>query len=127
MYIGEAAKTSGATVKAIRLYEKLGLLANVERENSYRVYTEKDILLIKFIKLAQTVGFKLSELKEIIYQKEGVLSWDKIRSELDSKANEIDKEICRLENNKAQLERYNEDIAICLKNNKNCVFPEIMK
>lgn len=125
MYIGDASKASGATVKAIRLYEKLGLLVDVERENTYRVYSAEDILLIKFIKLAQSVGFKLSELKEVIYPKEGELSWDKMRKELDKKVNEIDKEITRLKNNKVMLEIYNREIAICLKNNEDCVFPVI--
>ena len=89
MYIGEASKISGATVKAIRLYEKLGLLPNIARVNSYRVFTKEDILLIKFIKIAQKVDFKLSELKEIIYPVEGTVNWEKIREAIDLKEKNI--------------------------------------
>ncbi|MBL4710962.1 MAG: MerR family transcriptional regulator [Gammaproteobacteria bacterium] len=78
MYIGQASKKSGATAKAIRLYEELGLLSNIPRQNSYRVFTEEDILLIKFIKIAQTFDFKLSELKEIIYPEGDLTNWDNI-------------------------------------------------
>ncbi|MDH5732140.1 MAG: MerR family transcriptional regulator [Gammaproteobacteria bacterium] len=125
MYIGEASKLSGATIKAIRLYEKLGLLPNVARENSYRVFTDEDILLIKFIKIAQNVGFKLSELKQIIYPKDGMVSWEDIRHEIDSKANNIAKEIIRLQNDKKQLSNYKNEITECLKNYQDCIFPHI--
>ncbi len=82
MYIGEASKKSDATVKAIRLYEQLGLLLNISRENSYRVFTEEDVLLIKFIKIAQTFDFKLSELKDIIYPQGNLADWENIRNPL---------------------------------------------
>jgi len=123
MYIGEASKASGATVKAIRLYEKLGLLPAIARVNSYRVFTEEDILLIKFIKLAQKVDFKLSELKEIIVPKDGAISWERIRKEIDTKEADIAKDILRLQNNKKQLNIYNQEILKCLVKNEDCIFP----
>ena len=125
MYIGEASKVSGATVKAIRLYEKLGLLPNIARVNSYRIFTEEDILLIKFIKIAQKVDFKLSELKEIIYPVEETVNWEKIREAIDLKEKNISDEILRLQKNKKQLGSYSEEIVNCLLKNENCVFPQI--
>ena len=66
MYIGKLAELTGATRKAIRLYESLGLIPVPNRKGKYRVYTDKDVLLIKLIRRAQTVGFNLAELKELV-------------------------------------------------------------
>ena len=127
MYIGEASKVSGATIKAIRLYEELGLLPNIVRENSYRVYSEEDILIIKFIKLAQKYDFKLSELKEIIYPKEATISWERIRHEINAKEDDIVNEIIRLQDNKKQLSNYSDEIHKCLLDNEGCLFPNTAK
>lgn len=123
MYIGQASKKSGATVKAIRLYEQLGLLQNIPRENSYRVFTGEDILLIKFIKIAQALDFKLSELKEIIYSKGKPANWENIKEAIILKEKKITNEILRLQENKKQLQNYHQEIEQCLLDNINCVFP----
>ena len=66
MYIGKLAELTGATRKAIRLYESLGLIPAPDRKGKYRVYSDKDVVLIKMIRRAQAVGFNLAELKEIV-------------------------------------------------------------
>jgi len=96
MFIGEVSKISGATVKAIRLYEKLGLLANIPRENSYRIFTEEHVLLIKFIKIAQRFDFKLLELKHIIHSDGELADWQNIEKAIALKESLITKEIIRL-------------------------------
>jgi MerR family transcriptional regulator, copper efflux regulator len=47
MLIGEVAKRTGASLKAIRLYESLGLLGRVRRKGSYRVYSEENVRQIR--------------------------------------------------------------------------------
>jgi len=69
MYIGDVAEQTGATRKAIRLYESLGLIPTPDRKGTYRVYSDKHVVLIKMIRRAQTVGFSLTELKEIVAAK----------------------------------------------------------
>ena len=65
MYIGELAALTGATPKAIRHYEKLGLLPVAKRKGNYRIYEAIDVQSVKMIRLAQAVGFSLSELLEL--------------------------------------------------------------
>ncbi|WP_342371083.1 MerR family transcriptional regulator [Acinetobacter sp. D009] len=65
MYIGELAALTGATPKAIRHYEKLGLLPVAKRKGNYRIYEEIDVQSVKMIRLAQAVGFSLSELYDL--------------------------------------------------------------
>lgn len=127
MYIGEASKKSGATVKAIRLYEELGLLSNILRENSYRVFTEEDILIIKFIKIAQTYDFKLSELKDIIYPKGNLTNWENIRDVLFLKEQKMTKEILKFQENIGELENYRREIKKCLSDHSDCQFPQVQK
>jgi len=69
MYIGEVSKQTGASPKAIRLYEKLGLIASPERKNKYRYFSEQHVGAIKIIKKSQQLGFKLSEIKKIMSDK----------------------------------------------------------
>ncbi len=71
MYIGKLAELTGATPKAIRLYESLGLIPTPSRKGKYRIYADKDVVLINMIRRAQAVGFNLAELKELVALKAG--------------------------------------------------------
>ncbi|WP_156899698.1 MerR family transcriptional regulator [Marinobacterium litorale] len=62
MYIGELCKRTGASRKAIYLYEQLGLIPTPPRQGSYRVYSTDMVELVKTIRCAQSLGFKLKEL-----------------------------------------------------------------
>lgn len=66
MYIGELAKKSGASRKAIYLYEQLGLIQKPVRKSNYRVYPALVVDQIQTIRCAQSVGFKLKELVETL-------------------------------------------------------------
>jgi len=65
MYIGKLAKLSGATPKAIRLYESIGLIPTPARLGRYRIYTNEDVSLVHMIRRAQAVGFSLADLKDL--------------------------------------------------------------
>ncbi len=66
LYIGQLAELTGATRKAIRHYEAVGLLPTPARRGSYRVYTGRDVFLVHVIKHAQSYGFSLSDLRELV-------------------------------------------------------------
>lgn len=67
MRIGELAERLGVTTKAIRFYERIGLLPDPSRTPSgYRSYEEVDAERLVFIKTAQRLGLSLDEIKEII-------------------------------------------------------------
>lgn len=65
MYIGKLAELTGATRKAIRHYESIGLIPSPQRKGNYRIYTMLDVHLVKMIRRAQSVGFSLAELNEL--------------------------------------------------------------
>lgn len=66
MYIGQLSKLSGASRKAIYLYENLKLIPTPARQGTYRVYAPEVVGLIQIIRCAQSLGFKLSELAEAL-------------------------------------------------------------
>lgn len=67
LFIGDLSKRTDVPVKTIRYYEDLGLLDKPKRTGSdYRVYSQKDVDKLLFIKKAKELGLKLSEIKKII-------------------------------------------------------------
>ena len=64
--IGKVAAITGASPKAIRHYESLGLMPSPQRRGKYRVYSERDVFLVHVLKHAQTLGFRLNEMKGFV-------------------------------------------------------------
>src|SRR2546427_6950210 len=67
LLIGEVAKRSGASRKALRLYEAAGILPAPRRTQSgYRVYSSEALDLLAFVRQAQRLGVTLDEIREIV-------------------------------------------------------------
>ena len=67
MRIGELAKRSGASVQAIRFYERRRLIRTPRRTPAgYRIYTEKDLETVTVIKKLRRFGFKLAEIRRVL-------------------------------------------------------------
>lgn len=67
MDIGRASKASGVSVKMIRHYEEIGLLPKVARTYAnYRIYSQNDVHMLRFIKRARTLGFSMEDIKELV-------------------------------------------------------------
>tara|TARA_R110002124_G_scaffold266813_2_gene433819 strand:- start:8546 stop:8953 length:408 start_codon:yes stop_codon:yes gene_type:complete len=65
--IGLLAKESGVRIDTIRYYEQLGLVKPDSRsEAGYRLYGPESITLVKFIRRAKDLGFKLAEIKTLL-------------------------------------------------------------
>ncbi len=66
--IGKVAKETGLSVKAIRFYEKIGLIPAPERtlSSGYRLYTEKDLRRLRLVQRAKLLGLKLWQIKDIV-------------------------------------------------------------
>ena len=65
--IGQLAKKAQVNVETVRYYERRGLLPEPPRRQSgYRQYSENDVSRLLFIKRAQTLGFTLKEILELL-------------------------------------------------------------
>ncbi|MBW3504513.1 MULTISPECIES: MerR family transcriptional regulator [unclassified Pseudomonas] len=66
MKIGELEARSGASRHTLRYYEQIGLISPQRRTNNYRDYTAQTLQDLDFIKRAQSMGFSLGEIGEIL-------------------------------------------------------------
>ena len=67
LLIGDVAERTGLSAPTIRYYESIGLLAAPPRSaTGYRRYTETTVEELRFIKKAQSLGFSLDEIGEIL-------------------------------------------------------------
>ncbi|MGY3255101.1 transcriptional regulator, MerR family [Pseudomonas sp. NFIX51] len=66
MKIGELEARSGASRHTLRYYEQIGLISPLRQTNNYRVYTMQTLQDLDFIQRAQSMGFSLGEIGEIL-------------------------------------------------------------
>lgn len=66
MRIGELEARSGASRHTLRYYEQIGLISPQRRTNNYRVYDTQTLQDLDFIQRAQSMGFSLGEIGEIL-------------------------------------------------------------
>lgn len=119
MYIGELAKLSGASIKAIRHYESLGLLAKVKRVGVYRVYSDIKLGQVKLIKQAQLLGFRLSELLPVLMGVNAEPDWHQLITKIEQKQGSIKEEIKRMRSMDQQLQLIHQEIEVCLRNQQS--------
>jgi len=64
MTVGQLAKKMGITVRALHHYDKQGLLSpSGESEGGYRLYSDKDIVILHQILAMKHLGFSLEDIK----------------------------------------------------------------
>lgn len=101
MLINELARKTGLSAHGIRFYEKEGLLGEgyIRRsENNYRHYTDAAVERVTTIRLLQTAGFTLAEIREHLATWDaGTLSDDAMIDILRQKRDEIDRKISELQ------------------------------
>jgi MerR family transcriptional regulator, copper efflux regulator len=65
--VGELARRTGKTTRAIHLYEELGLLAPAVRsKGGFRLYSPRAVARLEWIQKLQDMGFSLTEIKAFL-------------------------------------------------------------
>lgn len=65
--IGRAADITGLSAKMIRHYESLGIIPKANRTvGDYRVYSGKDLHILRFVKRARSLGFSMKEISGLL-------------------------------------------------------------
>jgi MerR family transcriptional regulator, copper efflux regulator len=72
LLVGDLAKATGKTVRAIHLYEELGLLKAHERSKGrYRLFAKDALLRVRWITKLQNLGLSLSEIQALLREQWG--------------------------------------------------------
>ncbi|WP_409281714.1 MerR family transcriptional regulator [Pseudomonas defluvii] len=71
MNIGELERRSGVGRHALRYYEQLGLIVAHRQANNYRSYSDQTVVDLAFIQSAQSGGFSLAEIGDILAARRG--------------------------------------------------------
>jgi DNA-binding transcriptional MerR regulator len=105
--VGELAKRTGKTVRALHLYEELNLLKPVHRsKGGFRLYAPSAVNRVEWIGKLQEAGFSLHDLQDLLHgvnEQSGVASMamERVRQVFADRLRETREQIVRL----TQLER----------------------
>ena len=99
MNIGDASKATGISVKMLRYYEEIGLVRPALRAYSgYRVYSDKNIAMLRFVRRARDLGFQVKQIASLLG-----LWQDRSRASADVKALALD-HVRELEQRRLELD-----------------------
>ena len=109
LLVGEFAKAAGKTVRAIHLYEDLGLLRPHERSKGrYRLFSADALTRVRWISKLQNLGFSLSDIQRLVKEQQSqgsaVEAAAKLRHVYVAKLAEARKKIDELQHLKGELE-----------------------
>ena len=92
--IGEFARLSGVTIKALRLYAELGLLqpAAVKPHSRYRFYTRPQLSRLHRILFLKSASFTLAEIRYQLTTRDEALL-EQVRARLVARAEEIQQQL----------------------------------
>ncbi len=103
--IGEVTKLTGMSADTLRYYEKFGLITNIARNAAgIRLYNDKNISHLKFIKRAQHMNFSLDEIKSLLSMRENPQhAKDSVRQLTADKLKNIEEQLSELSTLKNEL------------------------
>lgn len=98
MQIGSVAKKIGLSVDTIRFYERNALLPQPPRtQGGFRQYAEADVETLAFIRRVQGLGFKLREIRGLVYLRGSRLQpCAPVRRRLEEKLSDVQRKLADL-------------------------------
>lgn len=107
MLIGELADQAGVPPKTIRYYEEIRLLPEPDRTSGgYRDFDPEALSRLRFIRAAQSVGFSLGEIREILaFRDRGEAPCEHVTDLIEQHARDLSDRIRALERMRSDLGR----------------------
>ena len=117
--IGELAKATGLTVRAIHHYDEIGLLKPSQRtESDYRIYDRADVARLQQIISLKELGFPLEQIKTLLDKRE-YSQRQIVDMHLEQMTQELEK--------RAQVRDQLQDLANSLEVNENVSIERLIK
>ncbi len=116
--IGDLAKRSGKSTRALRLYEDLNLLGPIVRtEGGHRLYSTAALLRLHWIDKLQLLGFSLADIRTFLEHLQddrlGPVAMERVRQTFTSKLEQVRGQIASLEMLAAELQDSLEYLRTC--------------
>lgn len=109
MTIGEVSRRSGFTIRALRFYERRGVLPPTARRLSgYRLYGDVDLRRLAFVRQAKALGLTLDAIRELVVaarQFNGASTRDRLLRMLDQRISQTTQQIETLTGLRKELHR----------------------
>ncbi len=103
--IGDVARRAGIATSSIRYYESIGLLPEPDRLHGQRRYDQQVFGKLAFVGVAQSAGFKLDEIKDLMVAVDGADGMgDRMRALSRRKLGEVEELLMRAQAMKGWLE-----------------------
>lgn len=113
--IGEAARTAGLTVPAVRFYESQGLLTPAPRtEGGYRLYDDADVRRLKLIRRARGLGLALPAVRDLVraaFEVPCRAFEPRLKQALADRLDDVSRQLTELQMLQAQLSELQEHLA----------------
>jgi MerR family mercuric resistance operon transcriptional regulator len=105
--IGQLAKRVNVNIETIRYYERRGLLPAPPRNQSgHRQYSDEAVQRSDFIKRAQSLGFSLNEISELLTLRvEPGKTCGDVKARVEAKRADVEKRIAELKRMREALAR----------------------
>ncbi len=108
LQVGEFAKSVGKTVRALHLYEELGLLKPVDRsKGGFRLYDETSVERARWIVKLQGIGFTLAQIQVFVADFEraatGRVAASQARDVFTEKLAEVQSQLAKLQRSETDL------------------------
>jgi len=105
LLIGELARETGISDKTIRYYEDVGVLPQPARlDNGYRVYDERDVARLQFVRHARALDLSLDDIEEILaFRERGEAPCLYVIRLIEAKIDEVGQRIAGLEKLRQEL------------------------
>ena len=108
MTVGEIAKKMGVTIRTLQYYDEEGLLTpSAESEGGRRLYTDKDLLMLKQIISLKSLGFSLEDIKGRLFPLE---TPEEVAYALTEQAEDLRKKIEKLKSSLSAIEQLKAEV-----------------
>jgi len=108
--IARLAEAAGVGVETVRYYQRRGLMTEPPRSGAVRRYGTDDVRRLRFIRRAQTAGFTLEEIGELL-EADGTEDRARVRALAAARVEALDARIAELEGARTALRRLHADCA----------------
>jgi DNA-binding transcriptional MerR regulator len=115
-YIGDISKTLGLSQRAIRYYEELGFIRPRRTEGGFRIYSDRDVDILRMVIRFKDLGMSLDEIRDLVslgHEEGHAEALPRLRKALSTRQREFEEKIKRYQDGIDQINRVLRILSAC--------------